>query len=748
MKFNLSRFGKPEKNRSGRKEKTGSPSRAEEQLRDHDKRKKEDKRKSEAKPEEYEDKWEIERACLVDWGTTVIYNSIDRSKVKEREKIRRIIKEFHEVQGFDSAAIHVKRIIEELEKVQGFDDDTIQNKMGEVLPVLKRIKEKQEREKERIEWENNREHFAVFARSIRENMGEDKKEEREEIEEVIKKLDEVKGFDGDTIQNVLDEVGPVFAEKERERLTVLARRIYENIDEDKVKEREEIEEVIKKIDEAKDSDTDEPYDVLDEVLPVFLKYKEYQESEEKVEFRIVEYERERLVERGRAIYDSIDGDKVREQEEVVGIIKELEKVQGFDDDTIQNVLDEVNPVLEEFENKYGRDAAPSGSEEESGDDGPDEKNRKQEAERSVRNDLRQIEQMLVREESDSFENFRESLIEVKAVMESGDVDGTRKQLDFLQETEEYKVLLSRREEREQEEEVSKLLFGEARMVRDYILESQGKLLMPKEDFDRYFSSKDFDISADLRQQNVGDCYLIAAIHAMSCSPNFELFCRSSMERLHDGSWRVKIPLLSEDGEWITITQEEILPQKNRKFLRWSKGKPDTRRKLEPVEGKEGLRVLEAAHIKKRFSVVDRSAAEGGWANEALMLFGGDNFVRFELTSYFSLKTLDSEKAGLLNSFLGNFDPEIHMATASSRVIDDSPYRAPGTGELLVFNHAYSIAGVNAEERIITLANPWNTSRPMEMSFDQFKENFSDIRAVRVDNANLLLNMREVDRGVG
>ena len=406
-----------------------------------------------------------------------------------------------------------------------------------------------------------------------------------------------------------------------------------------------------------------------------------------------------------------------ERRELVKAIRELERAKSLDNATIWDVIDKVAPVLE----KLGKEK------------------RKQEAEQSVRSDLRQIERMLVREESDSFENFRESLIEVKAVMEGGYVDGARKQLDLLHETDEYQALLSRREEREQEEEVSKLLFGESRMVRDYILESQGKLPLSKEKFDRYFSSKDFDISADLKQQNVGDCYLIAAIHAMSRSPNFELFCRSSMERLHDGSWRVKIPLLSEDGEWITVTKEEILPQKNENFLNWRSdtGGLDMRRWLQPVQGKEGLQVLEAAYIKKRFSVVDRLAAESGYGGTALMLFGGDNFVRFEVDSQ--------------DSFLENFDPEIYMATVSSEVTNNSPhllYKGSMTGEPLVPRHAYSIAGVNAEERTITLANPWDTSRPIEMSFDQFKENFCQFGVARIDNANLLLNMREVGRETG
>ena len=550
--------------------------------------------------------------------------------------------------------------------------------------------------------------FSRFGKPKKSRSDRKEKTESPSRSEERKGVEKVEGSDDATTQSVSDKVSPV-PEKHR-------------VDIDKVPE------------------SGARQGMSSPIVNRFFRESKKASQPLTIEGVTAENERKRLEGIGIDIYYSLVKEgKEEEWKEVAGITEELKEVQGHDIATIQGVINKARSALEPWVTEK----------------------RKQEAEQSVRSYLRQIERMLVREELDSFKNFRESLIEVKAVMEGGDVDGARKQLDLLQETEEYKVLLSRREEREQEEEVSKLLFGESRMVRDYILESQGKLPLSKEKFDLYFSSKDFDISADLKQQNVGDCYLIAAIHSMSCSPNFELFCRSSMERLSDGSWRVKIPLLSEDGEWITITQEDISPQKNEEFLSLGAEEPskpghpvDIRRELQPVRGKEGLQVLEAAHIKKRFSVVNRLAAEGGQGGKALMLFGGDNFVRFTIFSEVlnsgdwesrPLKKLDSEQANSLDSFLENFDPEIHMATVANRVTDDSPYRAPETGETLRSNHAYSIAGVNAEEGTITLANPWDTSRPIEMSFDQFKENFSDIDAVRIDHANLLLNMREVGR---
>lgn len=312
----------------------------------------------------------------------------------------------------------------------------------------------------------------------------------------------------------------------------------------------------------------------------------------------------------------------------------------------------------------------------------------------------------------------------------------------------------------EQREIGDPVIKEAVKKRDQLLEARGLLQMPKADFDAYFASNEFGILADLKQQNIGDCYAVAAIHAMSRSPHFEMICRSSMKRLPDGSWEVKIPLLSENGQVITIAPDELLPQKNRRFLKWSKEDwIDLRRKLMLVEGKEGMQVLEAAFIKQKFGSVDRLAAEGGFGDEVLLSLGGDNFIQYSLSSarknprnnkwkYSGLSSLSKEDMAYLDHYLENFDPEIHIATVSTkrgvgRIL--GTYRARGTKKFFVPGHAYSVSRVDPENKIITLANPWDTSKPIELTFDQFKDTFSALFAIRIDSAKLLKNMRTVEK---
>lgn len=312
-----------------------------------------------------------------------------------------------------------------------------------------------------------------------------------------------------------------------------------------------------------------------------------------------------------------------------------------------------------------------------------------------------------------------------------------------------------------EREINEPLIQEARERRNQLLEKRGLFQLSRNDFKRYFASEEFEVHADLKQQNVGDCYAVAAIHAMSCSPHFEMIVRSSMKRLPDGSWEVKMPLLSENSQVITIAPEDILPQENRQFLeRKKEGGKDRRERLLPVEGKEGLQILEAAFIKHKFKDVDRLAAEGGCGTDFLLRLGGDNFLGYKINSsrfnhkkgkweYPGLGSLSQENMSYLDNYLENFDPEVYIAIAATKPPDGIVstsfgfYKGKKTMKFFVPGHGYSISKVDPKEKKVTLANPWDTSRPIDLTFEQFKGTFSGLHAIRVNSANLLKNMETV-----
>lgn len=307
------------------------------------------------------------------------------------------------------------------------------------------------------------------------------------------------------------------------------------------------------------------------------------------------------------------------------------------------------------------------------------------------------------------------------------------------------------------------LIREALNKRNELLEGRGLFSLSKEDFDTHFASENFEIHADLKQGNVGDCYAVAAIHALSTSPHYEMIVRSATERLPDGSWRVRVPFLSTTYETITLTPEDLLPQKNEQFLKKpNDGLIDIRPRLHPPKGKEGLRALEAAYIKHKFGKVDRIASEGGWGHEVLTALGGDNFYTWNLMAGYdaeehrydqrkSLDSLTSKDNIFLEQMLEQFDPNIHIMNASTRHLKPNTlegvvtgavgmYKGKGTGKLFVPGHAYSVARVNPKEKTMVLVNPWDTTKPIELTFDQFKGSFSAVSSVRINMQKMLGNM--------
>ncbi|HCP08271.1 MAG TPA: hypothetical protein DIT25_00510 [Candidatus Moranbacteria bacterium] len=344
--------------------------------------------------------------------------------------------------------------------------------------------------------------------------------------------------------------------------------------------------------------------------------------------------------------------------------------------------------------------------------------------------------------------------------------------DFSKKSSEWakEIFKGKENTEKREKEISDPLIQEARKKRNQLLESRGLLKMSEDDFKKYFVAREFDIRDELKQANVGDCYAVAAIHALSRSPQFEMICRSSMKKLPNGSWEVRIPLLSEDSQTITITPEELRPQKNKQFLKRGKdgGMPDLRMKLRSMNGKEGLQVLEAAFIKSKFGSVDRLAAEGGWGEDVLRRLGGDNFKESSFDAPLkynekkkewtnrdvALDSLSGEDMEKLDDYLENFDPEIHIATANTKFMDTSTlkgfiaenlqfYKGEGTMKLFVPGHAYSISKVDSENKIISVVNPWNTNNSIKLTFEQFKKIFDSVSGIRIDHAKMLSNMRNV-----
>lgn len=312
-----------------------------------------------------------------------------------------------------------------------------------------------------------------------------------------------------------------------------------------------------------------------------------------------------------------------------------------------------------------------------------------------------------------------------------------------------------------EKPIQPQVFREARGKLVDLLEKRNKFVLSKKGYEQYFTDKHLERKG-FRQGNVGDCYAVAALHALSESPNFEMLVRSSCRRLPDGTWKVRIPLLDERGAMISISPEEISSQRNTGFLKWDDVEGLDRRKvLHPLQGSEGMRVLEAAYIKAKFGSVNRLAAEGGYGNEVLTHLLGKKQVidtSFKMVPSDSISQQFQGKAGgdtipSIDRFLREFDFETSLVTVNSCAFTPGRwdkirqsfgfpriyYRGRGIEKRFVRNHAYSLLKVDQKKREVILTNPWDTAEPIELSFDQLRENFRSVSAVRLNHAKLLEN---------
>lgn len=309
-------------------------------------------------------------------------------------------------------------------------------------------------------------------------------------------------------------------------------------------------------------------------------------------------------------------------------------------------------------------------------------------------------------------------------------------------------LIKEFEKRKSAEELeNQKLIDEAEEIKMEVLEDSGKLTLSREDFYKYFDKDSFEFGAKLKQSNVGDCYLIAAMYSMSKSAQFEIMVRSSIKRNSDGTWEVKIPLMSNNTETIKIYPNELKSQINKNLgqdLSWNKRVKDYRIYLKPVNSKQGFQVLEAAYMKKKFGEVDRLKVEGGFGSEVLGVFSQENISTSQIplneNGEFNKKQIDYT----INNFNKNMDLVGFNTYHNKGNYKDKGYKTYKVGKNTFYGgHAYSLDSVDKENKIIRVVNPWNTSKKIEIKFEDIGKAFAVMELGNIQMDKFLSNLQKI-----
>jgi hypothetical protein len=302
----------------------------------------------------------------------------------------------------------------------------------------------------------------------------------------------------------------------------------------------------------------------------------------------------------------------------------------------------------------------------------------------------------------------------------------------------------------------KLVRGESHIVQNMahlqneVLADTQRPTLSRADFQKFFTRSEGKVALGLQQKNSRDCYLDAAIEALSRSSFFELLVRSSVTINPDSSWTVCVPLLNSGARKINIRPDDLLPQRNVRFMRQDYRRtlpvPDMRRTLYPAEGNAGFRVLAAAYIKSKFGRVDRDKAQSGNGDEVLLKVLGDNARMFSVGAYFFDPATEEFHAGALGDlkgaqrakvdhFLETFDPNMHIATVGSRKDMRGLLTRDMLGGTPIFlfpNHAFAVIDIDKGTHMVTLADPKNSNKLLHISSADFLQKFTSIESVKFD----------------
>ncbi|MDD3012319.1 MAG: C2 family cysteine protease [Candidatus Gastranaerophilales bacterium] len=229
---------------------------------------------------------------------------------------------------------------------------------------------------------------------------------------------------------------------------------------------------------------------------------------------------------------------------------------------------------------------------------------------------------------------------------------------------------------------------------------------------------------DFHQGKTGDCWILSSIEALSQSETGREIIKNSLSKDSEGNYLVTFKGI-EGNNTFKVTKEDYLDSQNDLL---STGDPDVK-----VLEIAARKLLENQGIDESDSNKERRASQdeklkGGYAGDFLKAFTGVDIIEEN-------KSSSGRISKFFNDITGNFFKKRNMEKFLDKAADSGEFSlSAGTNEFsgdsqgngIISNHAYAIKSVNKEYQVVTLINPWDTSTPITISYDEFMEKFCNL----------------------
>jgi hypothetical protein len=228
--------------------------------------------------------------------------------------------------------------------------------------------------------------------------------------------------------------------------------------------------------------------------------------------------------------------------------------------------------------------------------------------------------------------------------------------------------------------------------------------------------KEGPTQADIRQDSLGDCYLVATLAAVA---------QQQPDRIRDaisfnaetGSYSVRLFDSNGRARSFEVTQADVADNIARRGGSTADNSGTDQRIWPAVMEVAYAKMLDSDHangIEEGYT----DLSDGGWPQDAMQAITGDrgSETRFSQGMFEGRGAALDRLAGQVDAALGNDRPVTLWSVPENRSMWDRITGGQGRQDGLVDNHVYSVESIRRDangEWQVTLRNPWATNAGVE-----------------------------------